>query len=230
MRCDSRSDVAQDSQGCDAAPWNSGPRRDPFGSPWRDNRTPGMAITPPPHVSGGAANKVGNSTRPSRLVLREFNNSNIIEACKSKTSSLLSALAQPLCGCASWGPGGGLARRVDVWRSGAVTGCACHGPVPPQRVGARQSGVTGAPRPKPDLPRGLRPRNALLSYLTEHCCQGQSCAPTARAVLAANPPGAHHEARFHVHVHVTDLAQNIAFYSKMFGTEPTRVKPTTPSG
>lgn len=30
--------------------------------------------------------------------------------------------------------------------------------------------------------------------------------------------------RFHVHVHVNDLAQNIAFYSKMFGTEPARVE------
>ena len=30
--------------------------------------------------------------------------------------------------------------------------------------------------------------------------------------------------RFHVHVHVTDLAQNIAFYSKMFGAEPARVE------
>ena len=28
--------------------------------------------------------------------------------------------------------------------------------------------------------------------------------------------------RFHVHVHVDDLAKNIAFYSKMFGAEPTR--------
>ena len=28
--------------------------------------------------------------------------------------------------------------------------------------------------------------------------------------------------RFHVHVHVEDLAQSIAFYSKMFATEPTR--------
>ncbi len=30
--------------------------------------------------------------------------------------------------------------------------------------------------------------------------------------------------RFHVHVHVTDLAQNIAFYSKMFGAQPARVE------
>ncbi len=28
--------------------------------------------------------------------------------------------------------------------------------------------------------------------------------------------------RFHIHVHVTDLAQNIDFYSKMFGAEPAR--------
>ncbi len=28
--------------------------------------------------------------------------------------------------------------------------------------------------------------------------------------------------RFHVHVHVEDLAQSVAFYSKMFATEPTR--------
>lgn len=28
--------------------------------------------------------------------------------------------------------------------------------------------------------------------------------------------------RFHVHMHVDDLAQNIAFYSKLFGAEPTR--------
>jgi len=28
--------------------------------------------------------------------------------------------------------------------------------------------------------------------------------------------------RFHVHVHVQDLAQSIAFYSKMFAAEPTR--------
>ena len=28
--------------------------------------------------------------------------------------------------------------------------------------------------------------------------------------------------RFHVHVHVADLAQSVAFYSKMFAAEPTR--------
>ncbi|MEX8194931.1 ArsI/CadI family heavy metal resistance metalloenzyme [Comamonas guangdongensis] len=30
--------------------------------------------------------------------------------------------------------------------------------------------------------------------------------------------------RFHVHMHVDDLSQNIAFYSKLFGAEPTRVE------
>jgi lactoylglutathione lyase len=30
--------------------------------------------------------------------------------------------------------------------------------------------------------------------------------------------------RFHVHVHVEDLSQSIAFYSKLFGTEPARVE------
>lgn len=30
--------------------------------------------------------------------------------------------------------------------------------------------------------------------------------------------------RFHVHVHVEDLARNIDFYSKMFGTQPARVE------
>lgn len=30
--------------------------------------------------------------------------------------------------------------------------------------------------------------------------------------------------RFHVHIHVDDLAQNLAFYSKMFGTPPARVE------
>ena len=30
--------------------------------------------------------------------------------------------------------------------------------------------------------------------------------------------------RFHVHVHVRDLAQSIAFYSRLFGAEPTRVE------
>ena len=30
--------------------------------------------------------------------------------------------------------------------------------------------------------------------------------------------------RFHVHVHVTDLAQNVDFYSKMFGTQPSRLE------
>jgi hypothetical protein len=30
--------------------------------------------------------------------------------------------------------------------------------------------------------------------------------------------------RFHVHAHVEDLAQSIAFYSKMFGAQPTRVE------
>lgn len=30
--------------------------------------------------------------------------------------------------------------------------------------------------------------------------------------------------RFHVHMHVDDLAKNIAFYSKLFNTEPTRVE------
>lgn len=31
--------------------------------------------------------------------------------------------------------------------------------------------------------------------------------------------------RFHVHVHVDDLARNVAFYSAMFGTPPARVEP-----
>lgn len=30
--------------------------------------------------------------------------------------------------------------------------------------------------------------------------------------------------RFHVHLHVDDLARNIGFYSKLFGAEPTRVE------
>jgi catechol 2,3-dioxygenase-like lactoylglutathione lyase family enzyme len=30
--------------------------------------------------------------------------------------------------------------------------------------------------------------------------------------------------RFHVHIHVDDLAKNLAFYSKMFGTPPARVE------
>jgi predicted enzyme related to lactoylglutathione lyase len=30
--------------------------------------------------------------------------------------------------------------------------------------------------------------------------------------------------RFHVHTHVQDLARSIAFYSRMFGAEPTRVE------
>jgi len=30
--------------------------------------------------------------------------------------------------------------------------------------------------------------------------------------------------RFHVHAHVEDLGKSIAFYSKMFGAEPTRVE------
>jgi catechol 2,3-dioxygenase-like lactoylglutathione lyase family enzyme len=30
--------------------------------------------------------------------------------------------------------------------------------------------------------------------------------------------------RFHVHVHVTDLAQSIGFYSKMFGAQPARTE------
>jgi hypothetical protein len=30
--------------------------------------------------------------------------------------------------------------------------------------------------------------------------------------------------RFHVHTHVQDLTQSIAFYSRMFGAEPTRVE------
>ncbi|WP_395140418.1 ArsI/CadI family heavy metal resistance metalloenzyme [Schlegelella aquatica] len=30
--------------------------------------------------------------------------------------------------------------------------------------------------------------------------------------------------RFHVHVHVEDLAQSVAFYSKLFGAEPTRLE------
>jgi len=30
--------------------------------------------------------------------------------------------------------------------------------------------------------------------------------------------------RFHVHAHVQDLAQSIAFYSRMFGAQPTRVE------
>lgn len=31
--------------------------------------------------------------------------------------------------------------------------------------------------------------------------------------------------RFHVHAHVADLGASIAFYSKLFGAEPTRVEP-----
>jgi catechol 2,3-dioxygenase-like lactoylglutathione lyase family enzyme len=30
--------------------------------------------------------------------------------------------------------------------------------------------------------------------------------------------------RFHVHVHVTDLARNVDFYSKMFGAQPARLE------
>ena len=30
--------------------------------------------------------------------------------------------------------------------------------------------------------------------------------------------------RFHVHAHVEDLAKSVAFYSKMFGAEPTRLE------
>lgn len=30
--------------------------------------------------------------------------------------------------------------------------------------------------------------------------------------------------RFHVHVHVTDLPKSVAFYSQMFGAEPTRLE------
>jgi len=30
--------------------------------------------------------------------------------------------------------------------------------------------------------------------------------------------------RFHVHAHVEDLQQSIAFYSKMFGAEPTHIE------
>lgn len=30
--------------------------------------------------------------------------------------------------------------------------------------------------------------------------------------------------RFHVHAHVEDLGKSVAFYSKMFGTEPTRLE------
>lgn len=30
--------------------------------------------------------------------------------------------------------------------------------------------------------------------------------------------------RFHVHMHVDDLAKNIAFYTQLFATEPTRVE------
>ena len=31
--------------------------------------------------------------------------------------------------------------------------------------------------------------------------------------------------RFHVHVHVADMQRSIAFYSKLFGTEPSRIEP-----
>ena len=30
--------------------------------------------------------------------------------------------------------------------------------------------------------------------------------------------------RFHVHLHVTDLAQSIGFYARLFAAEPTRVE------
>ena len=30
--------------------------------------------------------------------------------------------------------------------------------------------------------------------------------------------------RFHVHLHVTDLYQSIAFYSKLFAAEPARIE------
>ncbi len=31
--------------------------------------------------------------------------------------------------------------------------------------------------------------------------------------------------RFHVHVHVDDIAASVAFYSKLFGAEPARIEP-----
>lgn len=36
--------------------------------------------------------------------------------------------------------------------------------------------------------------------------------------------------RFHVHLHVNDLAANIAFYSRLFGAAPPAWRPTTPNG
>ncbi len=36
--------------------------------------------------------------------------------------------------------------------------------------------------------------------------------------------------RFHVHLHVDDLARSVAFYSKLFAAERPASKPTTRSG
>src|SRR4051794_33793107 len=47
--------------------------------------------------------------------------------------------------------------------------------------------------------------------------------PPPAAVPLDATPGAIMK-RFHVHAHVEDLAKSIAFYSKMFGAEPSRVE------
>ena len=70
----------------------------------------------------------------------------------------------------------------------------------------------------------------LVTYLTENCCRasgsdacGPACAPTARAILAAQEDK--DMKRFHVHLGVPDLSESIRFYSNLFGMPPAVEKP-----
>jgi lactoylglutathione lyase len=76
--------------------------------------------------------------------------------------------------------------------------------------------------------------NALLSFMTDNCCGGQSCCPPAqppRQIGQSQHPNrckaltfdwSDSMKRFHVHLHVDDLAKSIGFYSQLFAALPTR--------
>jgi DNA-binding transcriptional ArsR family regulator/catechol 2,3-dioxygenase-like lactoylglutathione lyase family enzyme len=66
---------------------------------------------------------------------------------------------------------------------------------------------------------------ALLGYLTDHCCRGQPCAPTRGRRRTPCWSGDITMKRFHVHLHVDDLARSIGFYSALFAAQPNRVEP-----
>lgn len=72
----------------------------------------------------------------------------------------------------------------------------------------------------------LEQMNALPACLAEHCRQGAGRRRLRGALRAPDgaTPKERAMKRFHVHMHVDDLAKNIAFYSAMFGAQPDRTE------